>query len=203
MFSESEMEIVNQLKLEGFAEELILKALKYSQDKTTDSLKQYILELQNAREEIKRREAQRAVEDLKEKYSKNDQAEEIERQKLQKIRDEEYLNLLREQIKAEREEKLAQTNQTERAVKKKTNEPDNLEQERKCKIKVRFTEGGSSIYTFDKNDSIEKLFAELEKHYGNSKFQLYDVNFVVVKNNGKSFYECGYYPSNTINAKKA
>lgn len=158
---QSEFQILEILRKQGFSEEIINTAMKRTNSKSIEDVIDYIEQLQKSRE----KDPEFA---LKEKALD----EEVKRRREETIKNKIYLEQIREQIRADRMERENAQKQPKDSGIVKSEEITNFGE---CTIKVR-TGGKIVILHFKKNDTTSELLKRVASALNIKKFKLYLVN---------------------------
>lgn len=187
----------------GFEKDLAEKAIDQAAEKNFDCCVEYITCLQAALEERKRRKDNEEIDIMKEKRQAEELDKEMREKEKQKIVDKEYLNSLREKIEAdkkEREEKDNQTYLSSDIMKSSTQKIEAGKDD--CRIRIRYEDGVSRIYTLNKMRDLNDLFDIAKEYLGCKNAVFCDTNFVEIKNETKTLEKAGFWPTKILIAKK-
>lgn len=186
----------------GFDKEFSLKAIENAPEKNFDSCVEYIACLQTALEERKRRQEGAEFDELKQKKAAEEMDKELKEKEKQKLLDREYLNVLKEKIESDRKEREMKDSAytsgeiMKTCVQKIETSPDD------CRIRIRYEDGTSKVYTYNKTSDLTELFNVAKEHFGVKNVYFYDTNFIEIKNEAKTLEKAGFWPSKIIIAKK-
>lgn len=192
------------LKEQGFGEDIIIEAIEKSGCTTLEVVLLYIDKLQEAENIRKARQRERAEAAERNRRENEEKLRIIREQQENKLRDELYLEKLREQIKCDMEERNLSQIRYDSVRAFKTDVSKNKVSENECRVKVRQMWDGRSFFVYlDKNQTVSRLFDLIKERLNMKNLVFYTtMSQSQIFETDETLEAAGYFPSATIVVNK-